>query len=147
MSETTATGSCLCGGVSFTISAPLRPVDCCHCSQCMKTHGHYAAYSAAPTDSIHFTEQKGLKWYDSSDIARRGFCQDCGGSLFYQPKGKSYTSIAAGMLDVPTGLKTVGHIFVAGKSDYYEMPEDGLPRHDRGMSGKRDDKTGGVVSE
>lgn len=146
MSEATASGSCLCGSVSFTVHAPLRPVDNCHCVQCLKTHGHYGAYSAAPTEAIRFTEDKGLKWYESSDIARRGFCKECGGSLFYQPKGKSYTSIAAGMLDAPTGLKSVGHIFVAGKSDYYEMPEDGLPRHDRGMSGKRDDKTGGVTS-
>ena len=35
--------------------------------------------------------------------------------------------IWAGTLDVPTGLKLVRHIYVASKSDYYEI-EDGLPR-------------------
>lgn len=145
MSDTTAKGSCLCGGVSFTVSAPLRPVTNCHCEQCRRTHGHVAAYTAAPTASIHFTERRGLKWYVSSDTARRGFCQECGGSLFFEPTGKAYTAIAAGMLDTPTGLTSDAHIFVAHKGDYYEIGEDGLPRYDDGMLGKRDDSTGGVT--
>jgi hypothetical protein len=35
--------------------------------------------------------------------------------------------IAAGMLDAPTGLATVGHIFVADAGDYYAIADD-LPR-------------------
>jgi hypothetical protein len=27
-------GSCLCGGVAFTVTGPLRPVVACHCTQC-----------------------------------------------------------------------------------------------------------------
>lgn len=144
MSETTAKGSCLCGGVSFTVTGPLRPVTACHCGQCRKTHGHFAAYTAAPTDNIRFSEDSGLKWYVSSDMARRGFCQTCGGSLFYEPKGKTYTAIAAGMLDAPTGLASDGHIFVAHKGDYYEIGDDGLPRYDDGMMAQRDAATGGA---
>ena len=142
MSETTAKGSCLCGSVSFTVSAPLRKVTACHCGQCLKTHGHFSAYTAAPTDAIHFTEDSGLKWYVSSGIARRGFCQNCGASLFYEPTGKSYTSIAAGMIDRPSGLTSDAHIFVAHKGDYYEIGDDGLPRYDDGMLATRDGKTG-----
>lgn len=38
----------------------------------------------------------------------------------------------AGTMDSPTGLETVAHIFVADASDYYEIPDDGLPRLEGG---------------
>ncbi len=31
----------------------------------------------------------------------------------------------------PTGLRLLGHVYVAQAGDYYELPEDGLPRHER----------------
>ncbi|MDP6764861.1 MAG: GFA family protein, partial [SAR324 cluster bacterium] len=34
--------SCLCRGIRFKIRGELRPVIYCHCSQCLKTHGHFA---------------------------------------------------------------------------------------------------------
>lgn len=38
------------------------------------------------------------------------------------------TGIIAGSLDSPTGLKTIGHIFVAEKSDFYEIADE-LPEY------------------
>ena len=38
--------SCLCGGVKFKTKGQLRHVINCHCSQCVKTHGNYAAYTS-----------------------------------------------------------------------------------------------------
>ena len=34
------------------------------------------------------------------------------------------TSITAGTLDLPTGLRIDSHIFTADKSDYYEITDD-----------------------
>jgi hypothetical protein len=45
-------GGCLCGAVRYTVDAPLRDVIACHCSQCRRTSGHYAAMSSAPSASI-----------------------------------------------------------------------------------------------
>ena len=64
-------------------------------------------------------------WYKSSDQARRGFCRDCGSSLFWEGAQRTYVSIAAGALDLPTGLVTARHIFVEDKGDYYRI-EDGI---------------------
>jgi hypothetical protein len=36
-------GSCLCGGVGYTVAGDLSPVDYCHCSQCRKTSEHFVA--------------------------------------------------------------------------------------------------------
>ncbi len=120
-----ATGGCLCGAVRYEVRGPLRPVVNCHCAQCRRSHGHVAAYTAAARADLVLTEDRGLKWYASSKQARRGFCGDCGASLFWEPLGEERIAIAAGGIDAPSGLETVRHIFTAHKGDYYEIT-DGL---------------------
>jgi hypothetical protein len=116
-----ATGSCLCGAVRYEVAGPLRDVIECHCAMCRKTHGHIGAYTAARKSALTIVESRGLKWYVSSDKARRGFCGECGGTLFYDPLQKDHMSIAAGTLDPPTGLRTTLQIYVAHRGDYYEI--------------------------
>ena len=125
-----ATGSCLCGGVQFEVRGPLRDVIVCHCGQCRRTHGHVSAYTSVARDDLALTSSDALAWYEASDRARRGFCRGCGASLFWEPKGEGRVAVSAGCLDLPTGLKTVRHIYVDDASDYYELT-DGLP-HDAG---------------
>ena len=66
--------SCLCGGIKISVKGKLRNVSNCHCSQCMKTHGNFAAYTACLEENITFINKKNLKWFKSSNIARRGIC-------------------------------------------------------------------------
>lgn len=120
-------GGCLCGAVRLRISGKLRDVSNCHCGQCVKTHGHYAAYSAAEDGAIEIEGEENITWYRSSPTARRAFCKVCGSQLFWKSDDAGYTSIAAGALDQPTGLATDVHIFVADKPDYYEIVDD-LPK-------------------
>jgi hypothetical protein len=103
------------------VRGPLRPVVNCHCGQCRKFHGHYGAYSNAATKDISITGYRSLKWYRSSSFARRGFCKECGSSLFWERLRSGTISIAAGTLDAPTKLKTVSHIFVEHMGDYYKI--------------------------
>ncbi len=128
-----ATGGCLCGAVRYEVRGPLREVVNCHCGQCRKTHGNVAAYTSAARADLVLTEDRGLKWYASSDFARRGFCGDCGASLFWEPLGEARIAIAAGGIDAPSGLETVRHIFTAHMGDYYEI-DDGLDSLPEGMS-------------
>ncbi|MEO5700545.1 MAG: GFA family protein [Casimicrobiaceae bacterium] len=121
------TGSCLCGGVRFEVSGALRDVVECHCAMCRKTHGHVAAYTAAPHAALRFASERTLAWYDSSPVARRGFCNTCGASLFWQRAAADVISIAAGTLDKPTGLQTTLQIFVDDAGDYYTIRRD-VPR-------------------
>ncbi|MET0683298.1 MAG: GFA family protein [Casimicrobiaceae bacterium] len=122
-----ATGSCLCGAVRYEVTGPLRDVVECHCAMCRKTHGHIGAYTATPKDGLEVVEARGLKWYQSSAHARRGFCGECGGSVFFDPVQKDYMAIAAGTLDSPTGLKTIVQIHVESASDYYRI-DDSIPQ-------------------
>lgn len=123
------TGACLCGGVRYEVRAELGDVVNCHCGQCRRTHGHFGAYTNTDPNLLELTESRGLKWYQSSELARRGFCCECGASLFYESTDKKdRIGIAAGTLDPPTGLKTVAHIFVSDASDYYELSDE-LDKH------------------
>lgn len=117
----TSKGSCLCGDVAYEVNGPMRPVVGCHCAQCRKTTGHFMAATAAQLSDFQVTDETGLKWYRSSDIARRAFCARCGSTLFWQKDGADYISIAAGTLDGPTGLAMEGHIFCADAGDYYDI--------------------------
>ena len=122
--------SCLCAGVKINVKGKLRHVVNCHCSQCMKTHGNYAAYTACLEDNITFINKKTLKWYKSSNIAKRGFCSICGASIFYKLLKSKKISIAAGMLRNPTKLKTHSNIFTKDKLDYYKL-DSRMPKFDR----------------
>ncbi len=127
------TGSCLCGAVTYEISGPLEAVTACHCSQCRKMTGHFLASTAARHKDFRLVRHLGLKWYHASDAARRGFCRECGSTLFWEAHGEDRISIAAGTLDGATDLKTVAHIFVADKGDYYDLA-DGLPQSRKGRA-------------
>ena len=129
MAEDKATGGCLCGAVRYEIEGGLREVIGCHCGQCQRTHGNFAAYTATAKERLVFLDQRGLAWYQSSDTARRGFCRECGASLFWDPLPKDYIAVSAGSLDQPTGLKLTKHIFVEDKPDFYEIT-DGLPQYE-----------------
>ena len=115
------TGSCLCGAVQYEVHGALRPVLACHCVQCRKQTGNYMSSTAASDEELKITEDRGLKWYRSSDIAQRGFCQECGSVLFWKKDGSDTTSITAGSIDGPTGAPLEGHIFCESAGDYYEI--------------------------
>jgi len=120
----TISGSCLCGGVKFRLNGDLRDVVACHCAQCRKTSGNYVAATRVSNKDLVMDSETTLKWYRSSDVAERGFCNTCGGNLFWRRFGGDATSVMAGTLDPPTGLKIAQHIFVAEKSDFYDLFDD-----------------------
>ena len=88
----------------------------------------------ALSEDLRLVEERGLRWIESPEsesAARRGFCAECGSSLFWDAPGRATLSIAAGTLDPPTGLRLMGHVYVGQAGDYYDLPDDDLPRHAR----------------
>lgn len=82
------------------------------------------AATATRLPNLNLLSSEGLKWYRSSDKARRGFCANCGSTLFWRLDGSDQIAIAAGTLDGPTGLKIIAHVFCLFAGDYYDLPED-----------------------
>lgn len=118
-------GSCLCGAVTFEVAADLPGPDACHCTKCRKQSGHFFASTDVPKSALTIRGEDDLRWYQSSDKARRGFCGTCGSSLFWDPLFRDWIGIAMGAFDGPTETRLHVHIFVADRGDYYDI-EDGV---------------------
>ena len=132
MSTLSATGRCLCAAVKYEVRGQLRDILICHCEECRRWGGYLGAFTAARLEDFALVDEGALRWMDSprSDRrARRGFCGECGASLFWQPAEGERIHITAGTLDRPTGLRIAGHFYAHHAGDYDELPEDGLPRY------------------
>lgn len=116
------TGSCLCGGVRYRIQGLMREVVNCYCRQCRKTSGHHVAATRVKEKDLFIDQQKTLRWYESTPGYKRGFCTQCGGNLFWSRLNDDQISVMAGTLDLPTGLRTVEHLYEEDASDYFEVP-------------------------
>ncbi len=124
-------GQCLCGAVRFQLAPPIRDVIMCHCRQCARWTGYAVAAAAVrPENFILLSGEADLGWYRASEHAARGFCRNCGSSLFWKPDSGERFCVLAGAIEPPTGLTLAGHIFVADKSDYYTI-DDGKPQFDQ----------------
>jgi hypothetical protein len=124
-------GGCVCGGVRYEVRGKLRDVVTCHCVQCRRTSGHFVAATACRRSAFSLVKDQTLKWYVAVSGFRRGFCSECGSSLFFEQDGGERVSIAAGSLDEPQGLKIAAHIFVSEAGDYYQI-EPAVPMSQRG---------------
>lgn len=122
-----ASGGCLCGAVRYRVEGPLGEAHACHCGQCRRQSGHYVVGVDVNWADVRIEGEADLSWYESSPIAKRGFCTRCGSKLFWV-SDEYGGSLYAGSLDDQTGITIANHIFVADKGDYYEI-NDEIPKH------------------
>ena len=120
-------GSCLCGDIRFETSAPPRGASMCHCSQCRAQSGGIWSSAHVATGDLIITGP--VRWFAVSDIAKRGFCPNCGSFLFWKANAEDRISFALGAIPNPTRITLEKHIFVSDKGDYYNIA-DGLPQLD-----------------
>ena len=123
MTDRARTGACLCGAVAFTVTPSDPHVLACHCKMCRRQTSHFLATVSVAASDLAITEPRGLKWYQSSPHARRGFCGECGSALFWTDD-QGNLGVSAGALDDDTGLRLHSHIYVADKGAYYDIADD-----------------------
>jgi hypothetical protein len=97
MSGAALTGGCQCGAVRFRVDGGLGRASVCHCRMCQKASGGFFG----PFVTVH-----GLSWtrgapkyFQSSNVARRGFCGDCGTPLSFE--GAGFCELTIGAFDDP----------------------------------------------
>ncbi len=118
-------GSCLCGAVTFQGQRSNRGVGVCHCKMCR-------VQNSGPLMAVRFeggvtlTEARGLKWFASSDIGKRGFCAECGSTLFWSAPDAADGDwdVSVGTLDDAADEKIFEHIFVEFQPAYYDFADD-----------------------
>ena len=107
-------GSCLCKSISFEIINECRYSVLCHCTMCQKSNAEFSNYTKVQKENIKFLNKKNLKWFFSSKNYKRGFCNNCGSSLFFQSRqSENEISVSTGSLNSKIPVK--GHIYYKDK--------------------------------
>jgi hypothetical protein len=119
MSETLH-GSCLCGAIRYTISAPVTELRACHCRNCQKASGAGGGVNAVVPSSAFKITQGTPKRYsalaDSGRTLHRFFCGDCGSPLYSQRANAPETVVVrAGSFDNPGEMKIAAHIWTKSR--------------------------------
>ncbi len=86
------TGGCQCGAVRFRVNE-LGRASVCYCRMCQKATAGLGGFYANAKD---FEWTRGApKYFVSSNVAKRGFCGDCGTPLTFESGGVAALSIVA----------------------------------------------------
>lgn len=122
-------GSCLCGNVTWVLTAEPFFAYNCHCKMCRKFHGSaFATYYLVQPDQIRWTGgTDSIVGYRTSPYFVRNFCSTCGSVVPFPGRNGERWAAPAGCHD--DGKKPDCHLFVADSATWHEVTGD-LPRHD-----------------
>jgi len=129
-----AEGGCQCGAVRFAFYAPLENAHACHCRMCQRAvGGAFALLAGGKKENFAWT--KGAPaFYASSNVAKRGYCRDCGTPLSFaydMPEARTYVTIGA--LDDPGAAPILMQYGVESRWSWVRFCED-VPEEETGAA-------------
>ena len=109
-------GSCLCGAIRYTITAPVSELRACHCTHCQKTSGAGGSVNLPlSSDAFKITQGTPKRYAVKADSGRtlyRFFCADCGSPIYSQREtNPGMVTVRAGTLDNAGDMKISTHIW------------------------------------
>lgn len=111
-------GKCLCGSVKIDIPVKTKSVGACYCATCRKINGGGPMLGVHGDSELRASGDAQIGRYKSSDWAERGFCKNCGTTLFYHLVVGSMDYIySAGLFDQQE-FEITEEIFTDAKPDY-----------------------------
>jgi hypothetical protein len=122
------TGGCLCRKIQYRATGtPMNPSHC-HCELCRKSSGApLVSWASFRTGDFSFTQGNPAR-FDSSPIAFRQFCPDCGTQLTFQfHRSPDSIDVTLGSLDHPETITPADHIWTKRQIPWIKLA-DGLPR-------------------
>jgi hypothetical protein len=95
-------GGCQCGAVRYAFYAEPTSADICHCRMCQLAVGNFfmATVGGVPLDDFSWTKGEPAR-FQSSSVAERFFCRDCGTPLAFRYLEWPTMSVTTGSLDEP----------------------------------------------
>ncbi len=122
-------GRCLCGSVTWEVSAEPYAVYNCHCRMCQKAHGAaFGTYCFFKADQFRWTSStETVVHYESSEHLVRSSCDVCGSVVPYANKAGDHWVTPGGCHD--TMRKPDYNIFVVDNSPWHTINGD-MPRCD-----------------
>ena len=125
------TGSCQCGAVTFSVTAPALLTYACFCHSCQKRTG--SAFSMGlivPTDALQVTGKLST-WSRKSDQGvtnTRYSCADCGNIIYGTSESSpELAKLQAGLLEDTTSVEPEVYIWARSKQPWLTLPERAHP--------------------
>jgi hypothetical protein len=126
-------GSCLCGGVTYVVSAPAIRCRTCHCSRCRKAgSAAHMSYLVTTFEGLRFTrgeELLNIYTVPGARYFKHRFCSVCGSSMPRKDAERGIGVVPMGSLDDDPGVRPGSHIYVGSKAAW-DAITDGLPRYE-----------------
>ena len=119
-------GGCQCGAVRYHADMAPQEVHYCHCRMCQRAVGNIFV-TLVPVHKTHLRWQGSPSFFNSSSLASRGFCANCGTPLSFAYDASEWISVTLGSLDDPAAMRPELHCGVEAQVPWLDIP-DGLPR-------------------
>jgi hypothetical protein len=102
-------GGCACGRIRFSARIARDDAYLCHCRMCQRATGSVSiAFTNVKQADVAWSHEP--DWYDSSPIARRPYCAECGTSLgFAYLGGSDKMDLTVAAFDDPSRFKPTAH--------------------------------------
>lgn len=117
-------GSCLCNSVTIIIEEVEPAITVCHCHMCQKFFGGpFLSLAGVLPKDVEINGEEQIQRYLSSEWAERGFCKQCGSSLFYHSLADNEYYFPAGLFDEIDQAKLTTEIFYDLKPAFFHFKE------------------------
>ncbi len=119
-------GGCACGRVRYAATIHDHDAYLCHCRMCQRATGSVSiAFKGVGQAEVEWEQEP--DWYDSSPIAVRSFCRECGTSLGFKFKqGSGNMDLTVASFDDPSHFVPKHH-FGAESMHRAWLNTEGLP--------------------
>ena len=121
------TGGCACGRVRFTARIDDDEAYLCHCRMCQRATGS-VSIAFKNVKKVDVTWAREPDWYESSPIARRPYCRECGASLGFAFPDSENMDLTIAAFDDPSRFRPKHHFGVESLHRAW-LNTEGLPEY------------------
>jgi hypothetical protein len=115
-------GGCQCRVHRYTVRLEKPEGYFCHCRMCQQAFGNiFATFINVRVDDVSWDTCEPT-YYQSSRIARRGFCASCGTPLTFQFLEATYMDLSVGSLDEPGAVSPTEHTGIESRVASWHAP-------------------------
>jgi hypothetical protein len=121
------TGGCACGRIRYTVGIDNDEAYLCHCRMCQRaTGGVSIAFKNVKKADLRWEQEP--DWYQSSPIAARPYCRECGTPLGFAYPDSANIDLTIGSFDEPTRYWPKHHFGVESMHRAW-INTEGLPEY------------------